>query len=175
MSLDRQFPPHSRFKLGFTRNRKVHPLRDLTFRIWMTAIDHARSERTCGVVTLDGFARLPHLPKTQVARSRLARELVDAGLWQPIRGGWLICNFTKWQRGEGGASQSERYAARALRAAVLARDGMVCQLCGGVIFSEDDLHIDHKRPIVLGGKSTLDNLQATHAGCNRAKGASWTQ
>lgn len=57
-----------------------------------------------------------------------------------------------------------------LRAAVIARDGLVCALCGGDV-ALDDLHIDHIRPVSHGGRTELDNLQPAHARCNLKKGA----
>lgn len=57
----------------------------------------------------------------------------------------------------------------AMRAAVLERDGFVCGICGDEI--EDDLHIDHIRPVSRGGETVLDNLQPAHARCNLSKGA----
>jgi hypothetical protein len=57
-----------------------------------------------------------------------------------------------------------------LRAAVIERDGYVCQLCGGNV-EQTDVHIDHIRPWSKGGQHTLDNLQVTHSRCNILKGA----
>lgn len=59
----------------------------------------------------------------------------------------------------------------ALRSLVLARDGMICGICGGQIASRAELHIDHIKPWSKGGPTTLGNLQATHAACNMKKGA----
>jgi 5-methylcytosine-specific restriction endonuclease McrA len=56
-----------------------------------------------------------------------------------------------------------------LRAAVIDRDGYVCQICGGDI-EPTDLHIDHIKPWSKGGRHTLGNLQATHSVCNLKKG-----
>ncbi len=57
-----------------------------------------------------------------------------------------------------------------MRAAVLERDGLVCQLCGDDV-EPDDVHLDHRLPHSLGGLDTLDNLQVAHALCNMRKGA----
>lgn len=57
-----------------------------------------------------------------------------------------------------------------MRAAVLERDGLICQLCGGDVEAEK-VHLDHKVPHSLGGPDSLDNLQVSHALCNMRKGA----
>lgn len=57
-----------------------------------------------------------------------------------------------------------------IRAAVLERDGLVCQLCGGDVDS-GDVHLDHIKPWSLGGSDSVENLQVTHSACNIRKGA----
>ncbi len=57
-----------------------------------------------------------------------------------------------------------------VRARVAERDGWICGLCGNAIEAVADLHIDHIKPLSLGGKHVEGNLQATHAACNLAKG-----
>lgn len=57
-----------------------------------------------------------------------------------------------------------------MREAVIERDGMVCQLCGGEI-PDGELHIDHIEPLAHGGATEVANLQAAHARCNIRKGA----
>lgn len=57
----------------------------------------------------------------------------------------------------------------ALRAQVIARDGYVCGLCGGVV-EPTDLHIDHRVPVSRGGPTVAGNLQVAHAACNTRKG-----
>lgn len=56
-----------------------------------------------------------------------------------------------------------------LRLAVIRRDGLTCGLCGGAV-PRDDVHIDHIRPVSLGGRSLLPNLQVAHSVCNMRKG-----
>ena len=45
-----------------------------------------------------------------------------------------------------------------------------CPLCGGKMYSADDIEVDHKDPLALGGADKMDNLQVVHAHCNRSKG-----
>lgn len=60
---------------------------------------------------------------------------------------------------------------------VFARDGYICQLCGGVIDKSLEYphpasrSIDHIVPIARGGAHTFVNVQAAHLRCNLAKGA----
>lgn len=54
-------------------------------------------------------------------------------------------------------------------AAVLARDGMTCHLCGGAIASLDELEFDHVTPTSRGGEHTEDNVRPSHRSCNRRK------
>jgi hypothetical protein len=53
-----------------------------------------------------------------------------------------------------------------MREEVLARD-KVCKMCN----SENDLQIDHIRPVALGGQNETDNLQVLCGVCNRKKSA----
>lgn len=59
---------------------------------------------------------------------------------------------------------------RGLFAEVLARDGLVCGICADPV-APNDVHIDHVRPIALGGETVAENLRVTHRGCNLAKGS----
>lgn len=60
--------------------------------------------------------------------------------------------------------------------AILRKTATVCALCGMPIDKSlkypdpMSISIDHIIPVTLGGKSTLDNLQAAHLVCNKAKG-----
>ena len=74
-----------------------------------------------------------------------------------------------WARGIDPEGRRDSISA-ALRAAVIARDGHTCQLCGGEV-SAGDIHLDHIKPWSKGGPTTLGNLQVTHSLCNIRKGA----
>ena len=64
-----------------------------------------------------------------------------------------------------------------VREHVLARDGLVCGLCGDRINPEvkspnpQSLSLDHIVPVVRGGSHDPSNLRPAHRGCNSAKGA----
>lgn len=60
--------------------------------------------------------------------------------------------------------------------AILRKTATACALCG-MPFDKSlkyphplSISIDHIIPVALGGRSTLDNLQATHLICNKEKG-----
>lgn len=60
--------------------------------------------------------------------------------------------------------------------AILRKTATVCALCGMPIdktLKHPDpmsISIDHIIPVAMGGRSTIDNLQATHLICNQSKG-----
>jgi len=54
---------------------------------------------------------------------------------------------------------------KALRAKVVARDGLLCGICGGDV-EYNDVHLDHVRPVLLGGPTVASNLRVTHSQCN---------
>lgn len=60
--------------------------------------------------------------------------------------------------------------------AILRKTATVCALCGMPLDKSlkypnpMSVSIDHVIPVALGGRSTIDNLQATHLICNKVKG-----
>ena len=70
---------------------------------------------------------------------------------------------------------SRNTAIRDRHRATIARSQPPCALCGGVIdyslpwLDAGAFVVDHKIPLNKGGTDTLDNKQAAHRGCNRAK------
>ena len=56
-----------------------------------------------------------------------------------------------------------------MRFSIYERDGYRCRICGRTE-RDDDLEIDHIKPIAKGGKSTYDNLQTLCKRCNKEKG-----
>lgn len=64
---------------------------------------------------------------------------------------------------------------QSIRDAVRRRDGNVCRYCDRVGSDKADpdgrhWHIDHVRPVSMGGTDALDNLVVACERCNRAKG-----
>lgn len=56
-----------------------------------------------------------------------------------------------------------------LRYAVLHRDNSKCQRCGKTIDDGIKLHVDHKIPVDMGGKTVIDNLWTLCNECNLGK------
>jgi len=58
---------------------------------------------------------------------------------------------------------------------IIAQSKPPCGICGGAIdynlpyFHPESFVVDHIIPLKAGGKDTLDNKQAAHRACNRAK------
>jgi len=61
-------------------------------------------------------------------------------------------------------SQS-RYVSETTKMVVFARDGGICQCCGG----SDNLEFDHITPFSCGGESAVSNIQLLCQKCNRSK------
>jgi len=57
-----------------------------------------------------------------------------------------------------------------VRAEVLRRDGLVCQICTEAV-APDDVHLDHVVPKSKGGQSVASNLRVAHSACNLKRGA----
>lgn len=47
----------------------------------------------------------------------------------------------------------------------------ICPLCNGSLFINDEIEVDHSKPLSRGGRDRFLNLQITHKHCNRKKGA----
>lgn len=76
-----------------------------------------------------------------------------------------------WRRGKNpGASVPRQPIPPGVRAAVVARDGFTCGLCGEPV-DPTNFHLDHIVPWSRGGGHNVENLQVAHPRCNSAKGA----
>lgn len=87
---------HVRFDRFFPRHRKIHGLSHLAFRIWVTAIAHAREQGVDGRLTHRDLDMLPSCERGR-RRADAVSELEQAGLWEPVDGGWFIHDFLDWQ------------------------------------------------------------------------------
>jgi hypothetical protein len=52
---------------------------------------------------------------------------------------------------------------------IMKRDGFRCQLCGASQGQGTNLHVDHKRPLALGGSNEDENLWTLCEACNLGK------
>jgi 5-methylcytosine-specific restriction enzyme A len=95
--------------------------------------------------------------------------------WRRVTGAWIPRrDHFEWyvRRGRDPQKKHRPKIPSWMRAAVIERDGWVCQICGGPI-PDGDLHIDHIRPVSRGGRNSLSNLQAAHSTCNLKKSDRW--
>ena len=69
----------------FPWNPKVVGLSDAAFREYVTALCYCAAHLTDGAV-----------PKATVHDPDAAGELVRAGLWMPVRSGWMVHDFLAW-------------------------------------------------------------------------------
>ncbi len=76
-----------------------------------------------------------------------------------------------WSRGVDPGARRPKIS-ESLRAAVIARDGLVCGICADPV-EVSDVHLDHVRPFSHGGPTTLGNLRVAHSRCNLVRGARW--
>jgi 5-methylcytosine-specific restriction endonuclease McrA len=51
---------------------------------------------------------------------------------------------------------------------ILARDGLVCHICG-LDVAPDDIHFDHVIPLSKEGMHSMDNIHVSHSKCNLKK------
>lgn len=87
---------HTRFELGFSRHRKVFRLSDAAYRLWSSAIDYCREQRTDGKMEPSDLMAIPR-GTAGTWKTSVAAELVTAGLWHTTEHGWQIHDFLVWQ------------------------------------------------------------------------------
>jgi 5-methylcytosine-specific restriction endonuclease McrA len=100
----------------------------------------------------------------------------------PLR--WIPTEDEVRHRLSGGEARCQRYnlvPAEHVKAKVMVDKasqrsqqlaGVICYVCGGPISPTEKWHLDHVRPLVVGGRHCLDNLELVHRDCNLLKGAS---
>ncbi|MFC7582466.1 hypothetical protein ACFQYP_00650 [Nonomuraea antimicrobica] len=81
--VDDQFPMH----------RKVRPLSDKAFRLYMSALCWANANLTDGTIRTHEITYVSDVSSPR----RYARELCDAGLWSKTNEGWQIHDYLEYQ------------------------------------------------------------------------------
>jgi hypothetical protein len=82
----------------------------------------------------------------------------------------LLVQLDKQQRYRMSAQYERSLMTPSMRADILRRDGYRCIKCGATAQQGAELHIDHIRPVSMGGATTPENLQTLCAPCNTGKG-----
>lgn len=106
---------HTRFELGFPRHRKVFRLSDAAYRLWSSAIDYAREQRTNGRIDEVDLAAIPRGFGSGAWKVATATELVKAGLWEQCQDGWQIHDFLDWQDSDEQANEKRERARERMR------------------------------------------------------------
>lgn len=83
VKLDDQFPDHP----------KVDGLSDGAFRLHVSGLCHAGRYLTDGLIPKDRPSRL-----MAAYRPKYLKELTEAGLWIPVPDGYMIHDFTEWNK-----------------------------------------------------------------------------
>jgi len=95
--------------------------------------------------------------------TRVEAQLLAFGLWTIGKGGFTVSPYN----GCRVVPEQRMPIPRALRRAVMARDGHRCVQCG----TTESLSLDHIHPWSLGGPDTYENLRVLCRSCNSSKGA----
>jgi hypothetical protein len=81
--------------------------------------------------------------------------------------GFYVSAEAQFPIGSGAAKWRGPALPAALRDKILARDHSTCSYCGE---TEGPMHIDHIKPVALGGTDAISNLTTACAACNLSKG-----
>ena len=83
---------YAQIDVSAPRHRKVFPLSDAAFRLWVTSLCWCQEHLTDGAVPR---AMLPVLGAPRTG-PRLVAELVSAGLWETTADGWRVHDYLHW-------------------------------------------------------------------------------
>lgn len=99
-------------------------------------------------------------PSFSDASRRITKQLVAANLWYiPYAEHIQVLGLGKFFFFSRISLSPEQ------RRRIIERDGLVCRICGKQV-PEEDVHIDHVRPVLVGGVNIEANLRVTHSRCN---------
>jgi 5-methylcytosine-specific restriction endonuclease McrA len=88
-------------------------------------------------------------------------------------------NFTKDLFGSKAQKFHEKYAVQSRQTKLSETEKLEklrgqdnrCAISGAPLFIGDDIEVDHKTPLSIGGVDSPENLQITHSDSNRKKGS----
>lgn len=69
--------------------------------------------------------------------------------------------------------QQDARTKKFIKKQLINHNGAVCAICGRPILDMKDCTIDHIKPRVRGGLTTIENCQLAHLDCNQAKDDAW--
>lgn len=92
---------------GFPRHRKIRRLSDGAYRLHDTALCYAAHDESDGLIRADDIDEMEHGKRLR----RHIPDLVAAGLWDEIDGGWLLHDFLDYNPSHA-KQEAERKAAR---------------------------------------------------------------
>lgn len=85
----------ARFDDRAPHHRKVKRLSDSAFRLWFTSICHCAEYLTNGRIDAADVADMPKAPTGKKLAAAIA-ELVEAGCWDEVEGGWEVHDYLDW-------------------------------------------------------------------------------
>lgn len=88
-------------------SRKIQPLSDRAFRLYVTGIAFCAAELTDGFISDANLALLP----LKRGRNDAARELEDCKLWTRTDGGWMVHDFLEYNRSAAQVKQERKNVA----------------------------------------------------------------
>jgi hypothetical protein len=121
--------------------------------LWFCGQVYSESAKTGGFIPVEAVQFLGVSSPGQ-----LVKELVAAGIWEPIEGGWRVVRVRKEQRRR---SRVRRFLDR-----LLAFWGQACVYCG---VGDQGLQVEHIIPSIRGGSDELGNLTLACPTCNQKK------
>lgn len=142
---------------GTEQTEKFLEVDDAAVALWFRAICYCNRRRTDGMVSAAALRPLS-LAKRPID---VAEQLVTVGLWELVKGGWLVIGALElWRSVDADDWSTDAYPE------VYARDGQSCRYCGG----DADLTIGHVVPRCQGGSDKSENLVVACRSCNSRKG-----
>ena len=135
----------------FYDHPKTIGLSDAAVALWTRSGSYSAAKRAKGFIAANALPILTQAPDA-------AKELLAAGLWKRVKGGYRHGPFTQLA--------GRPWIPTSLRTAVYERDGYRCVECG----SPERLSLDHIKPWARGGLDTYENLRTFCLPCNWSRG-----
>jgi hypothetical protein len=182
--------PWVRLDDGFASHPKVLAAGLLGMGLHVAGLCYANRHLTDGFIadnaveTLGRFTvELPGAKRRRLDPEFVAGQLVAAGLWERVEGGYRIHDYLVFQPSRADVERDREIARRRtamnanpqLQEAIRARDGDACRYCGVSVKPRDrkgpqGLTYDHVIPVVRGGDESVENLVVACRRCNMRKG-----